>query len=106
DYIPLVNQLSVHFQIRDDYMNIQSTEYTNTKGYCEDITEGKFSFPVIHSIHSDPNNRQMINILKQRTTDFDLKKHAISLLRDSGSFEYTLDYLHKVEADCRSLIAE
>lgn len=26
DYVPLVNQLSVHFQIRDDYMNIQSSE--------------------------------------------------------------------------------
>lgn len=36
-------------------------QYTDTKGYCEDITEGKFSFPVIHSIHSDPSNRQMIS---------------------------------------------
>lgn len=35
-----------------------------------------------------------------------LKKHAISLLRESKSFEYTLDYLLKVEASCRSLIAD
>ena len=26
DYIPLVNLLGVYFQIRDDYMNLQSTE--------------------------------------------------------------------------------
>jgi hypothetical protein len=26
DYVPLVNLFGVYFQIRDDYMNLQSTE--------------------------------------------------------------------------------
>lgn len=26
DYVPLVNLIGVYFQIRDDYMNLQSTE--------------------------------------------------------------------------------
>ena len=26
DYVPLVNLIGVHFQIRDDYMNLQSTQ--------------------------------------------------------------------------------
>lgn len=26
DYVPLVNLVSIFFQIRDDYMNLQSTE--------------------------------------------------------------------------------
>lgn len=26
DYVPLVNLISVYFQIRDDYMNLQSSE--------------------------------------------------------------------------------
>lgn len=50
--IPLVNLIGLLFQIRDDYMNLQSGDYAENKGYCEDLTEGKFSFPIIHSIRS------------------------------------------------------
>jgi geranylgeranyl diphosphate synthase type 3 len=63
DYVPLVNLIGIHFQIRDDYMNLQSDKYADNKGFCEDLTEGKFSFPIIHSIHTDTNNRQLISIL-------------------------------------------
>jgi len=53
DYTPLVNLISLQFQIRDDYQNLQSTEYGENKGFCEDLTEGKFSFPLIHGIRSE-----------------------------------------------------
>lgn len=53
DYVPLVNLISLLFQIRDDYMNLQSTEYGDNKGFCEDLTEGKFSFPVIHGVRME-----------------------------------------------------
>lgn len=33
------------------------------KSYCEDLTEGKFSFPIIHAINSHPNDGQVIRIL-------------------------------------------
>lgn len=61
DYVPLVNLISIYFQVRDDYMNLQSTEYTENKGYCEDLTEGKFSFPVVHAVRTDPSNRQILS---------------------------------------------
>lgn len=35
------------------------------KSYCEDLTEGKFNFPIIHAIHSQPNDKQVIRILKE-----------------------------------------
>jgi len=54
DYIPLVNQLSLYFQIRDDYVNLASAEYMKKKDFCEDLSEGKFSFPIIHCIRNDP----------------------------------------------------
>lgn len=34
-------------------------QYSNNKGFCEDLTEGKFSFPIIHSIRSNPNSRTL-----------------------------------------------
>jgi len=49
--LPLVDTLGLYFQIRDDYANIMDAEYTANKSFCEDLTEGKFSFPIIHSIH-------------------------------------------------------
>ncbi|CAG8660725.1 18913_t:CDS:2 [Racocetra persica] len=90
--------------IRDDYMNLQSKKYADNKGFCEDLTEGKFSFPIIHSIHSDPNDRRLINILKQHTTSIDLKQYAINIMTDTGSFEYTRNYLAKTENSVREKI--
>jgi geranylgeranyl diphosphate synthase, type III len=61
DYVSLVNLIGILFQIRDDYQNLQDTQYTNNKGLCEDITEGKFSFPIIHAILSRPDDRQLLS---------------------------------------------
>ncbi|RIA98732.1 geranylgeranyl pyrophosphate synthase [Glomus cerebriforme] len=101
DYVPLVNLIGIHFQIRDDYMNLQSDKYADNKGFCEDLTEGKFSFPIIHSIHIDPNNRQLINILKQHTTSIELKQFAIKIMKETGSFNYTKHYLSQTEKKAR-----
>lgn len=58
--IPLVNMIGLLFQIRDDYMNLQSGDYAQNKGYCEDLTEGKFSFPMIHSIRASPSSTSSV----------------------------------------------
>jgi geranylgeranyl diphosphate synthase type 3 len=56
DFMPLLNILGLHFQIRDDYANLLSEEYAQNKSFAEDFTEGKFSFPIIHSITATPKN--------------------------------------------------
>jgi geranylgeranyl diphosphate synthase type 3 len=93
DCVPLVNLISIIFQIRDDYMNLSSKEYSHNKGMYEDLTEGKFSFPVIHSVRSDSTNRQLINILKQKTSDIQVKRYAVSYMEGTSSFEYTRNVL-------------
>lgn len=50
ELVPLVNLIGLLYQIRDDYMNLRSGDYTQNKGYCDDLSEGKFSFPVIHAL--------------------------------------------------------
>ncbi|KAI0343485.1 terpenoid synthase [Trametopsis cervina] len=98
DYVPLINLFGVYFQIRDDYMNLQSIEYTSNKGFAEDLTEGKFSFPVVHGIRSDPTNRQILNVLQKRPSTPTLKKHTINYLRDqTKSFEYTRSVMATLE---------
>jgi geranylgeranyl pyrophosphate synthase len=50
DYTSLVNDLGLYFQIRDDLLNLVDDEYMNGKSFCEDLTEGKCSHPIIHCI--------------------------------------------------------
>src|SRR6266852_1187611 len=76
DCVPLVNLIGIIFQILDDYQNLSSPQYTDNKGLCEDLTEGKFSFPIIHSIRARPENMQLLNILKQKTEDEQVKRYA------------------------------
>ncbi|EJF56170.1 terpenoid synthase [Dichomitus squalens] len=106
DYVPLVNLIGVHFQIRDDYMNLQSTQYSDNKGFAEDLSEGKFSFPVVHGVRADTSNRQILNVLQKRPTTPTLKNHAIKYLREhTKSFDYTLGVMDDLEAQIRAEIA-
>ncbi|KAF6789048.1 Geranylgeranyl pyrophosphate synthase 1 [Colletotrichum sojae] len=104
DYVPLVNVLGLIFQVRDDYLNLQSAAYTKNKGFGEDLTEGKFSFPIIHSIRSNPSNIQLSSILKQRTTDVDVKLFAVAYIESTGSFDHCRRTLATLAAEARALI--
>ncbi|KAI5453974.1 hypothetical protein NCC49_004969 [Naganishia albida] len=106
DYVPLVNLISILFQIRDDYMNLESTEYGDNKGYCEDLTEGKFSFPVVHAVRASEDDRQILNILQKRTQDNALKAHAVRIMRErTGSFRYTRRVLHQLQEQVQTEIS-
>lgn len=89
DCMPFVNLLGLIFQITDDYKNLTNQDYTQQKGYCEDLTEGKFSFPVVHSIHARPANQELLHILRQKPTDFQMKRQAVQYMERTGSFVYT-----------------
>ena len=87
--IPLANVIGPVFQIRDDLLNLSSAVYSTNKGLCEDLTEGKFSFPIIHCIRADPGNKQLLAILGRKTTDEDVKRYAVARMAETGSFAYT-----------------
>ncbi|XP_072747319.1 terpene synthase isoform X2 [Anoplolepis gracilipes] len=104
DLSSLVAILGLYFQIRDDYCNLCLGEYTENKSYCEDLTEGKFSFPIIHALTTNPDDRQIINILRQRTKDIEVKRHCIKLLEKFGSFKYTRGVLEELDMKARAEI--
>ncbi|XP_055378685.1 terpene synthase [Condylostylus longicornis] len=97
DFTKLSAIMGLYFQIRDDYSNLSSKEYFENKSFCEDLTEGKFSFPIIHAIRHQKNDKQVLHILRQRTNDIEVKKYCINLLEKLGSFEYTRKELLKLD---------
>jgi len=90
DFTPLLNSMGLYFQIRDDLINLADEDYFKSKSFCEDLTEGKFSYPIIHCIrHHGETDTRLLSILKQRTEDKDVKLYAQGLMRKSGSLKYT-----------------
>lgn len=106
DCVPLVNLMGLVFQICDDYLNLSSSIYTQNKGLCEDLTEGKFSFPVIHSIRANPGNLQLINILKQKTKDEEVKRYAVKYMESTGSFEYSRKVVRELRSKAIKLLED
>ena len=140
DYVPLVDLFGVYYQVRDDYMNLQSPtvrastcthltrlirplQYADNKGFAEDLTEGKFSFPIVHAVRADTSNRQILSkrfcplasstvadcfadVLQKRPTTPTLKRHAVNYLQNhTRSFDYTIKVLRSLETQIRAEIA-
>jgi len=106
DLTLLVSLMGLFFQIRDDYANLMLAEYCENKSFCEDLTEGKFSFPVIHAMNRHPEDTQIACILRQRTKSNDLKKHFVLLLQKFGSLDYTETKLKSLAEDIRKEISK
>lgn len=102
--VPLVNLLGIIYQIRDDYLNLKSNELQNNKGFCEDITEGKFSFPIVYVLSQNPNDKTLVGILKQKTQDEQIKKFAVDYLAEKGAFDYTKHLLATLQTQALQLL--
>ncbi|KAL4784444.1 isoprenoid synthase domain-containing protein [Aspergillus varians] len=86
-----------YYQIRDDYLNLASKEYTAKKGFCEDLSEGKFSFPLIHLLQNIPNPDHIRGVLFRRDKSTDLaiemKQFVLDKMEESGSLTHTKEVL-------------
>jgi len=101
DYTALTDTLGLYFQIRDDYANLCLSEYTAKKTFCEDLSEGKFSFPIIHAVQSR-RCAELLYILRNRPKENELKKYCVSLLEKCGSLAYTRTALAQLDAAARA----
>ncbi|KAF2105873.1 fusicoccadiene synthase [Lophiotrema nucula] len=86
-----------YFQIRDDYQNLTSTEYTAQKGFCEDLDEGKFSLPLLHALHITPHPAILRGLLQQRRymgfLTREQKELVLEQMKQCGSLDYTYGIL-------------
>ncbi|TLS27358.1 hypothetical protein PpBr36_04217, partial [Pyricularia pennisetigena] len=101
--------LGRYFQIRDDYVNLTSTQYTDSRGFCTDLDEGKCSFMILHAMNSaQPSARNLLRnlLLQTRRAGCAGERHKelmFSIIKESGSLEYAAEMLGEME---KSLFAE
>ncbi|KAK4164713.1 isoprenoid synthase domain-containing protein [Cladorrhinum sp. PSN259] len=96
----LVSQVGIYFQIRDDYQNLNSDEYANQKGFCEDLDEGKLSFPLVRYLNTAKDTLQVREVMQQRRTQgclsLPLKRLVLQQLGTSNCLDYTRTTLERI----------
>lgn len=105
DFTKLIAIFGMYYQIHNDYKNLTSKEYAAMKTYCEDLTEGAFTFPILHAVNAKKNDHEILDILKQRTKDVQVKRHCVELIEAAGSFEYTRNVLKQLSEEARAEVA-
>jgi ophiobolin F synthase len=105
----LILLLSRFFQIRDDYMNLQSSGYSGQKGFCEDLDAGKFSYLIVHCLQHRPESRaHILGIVRQRPSALgqgvsplsrETKLHILELLKTAGTFASVRNCLDEMETE-------
>nr|A0A858E4Y6.1 RecName: Full=IDS-like terpene synthase 2; Short=ILTPS2 [Melampsora larici-populina 98AG31]QIG55791.1 terpene synthase [Melampsora laricis-populina] len=97
DCFPLVNIIGILAQIQNDLLSL-SREFTEDKGFCEDFSEGKFSFPIIHAIKADSSNSLLMDILRSRPKDEATKRKALRYMNDqTKSLDHAFKVIRKLE---------
>lgn len=68
-------------------------QYTNQKGFCEDLDEGKYSLPLILALTKSPRKGQINSLLVQRrvtgSLTYEQKCLILEHVRGSGALEAT-----------------
>jgi geranylgeranyl pyrophosphate synthase len=91
--------IGVAFQIQDDALDLTGEEFAEKKGgRGQDITEGKRTLIVIHTLKvaNAKDRKRLIEILKMHTSDQKLRDEAIAVIQKYGSIEYAKNFARKI----------
>jgi geranylgeranyl pyrophosphate synthase len=91
--------LGIAFQIQDDVLDLTGKEFAEKKGgRGQDITEGKRTLMVIHTltVANARDRERLIEILKMHTSNQKLRDEAIAIMRKYGSIEYAKHFARKI----------
>ncbi|KAJ6123999.1 Terpenoid synthase [Penicillium samsonianum] len=102
---PLARLFSQWYQIRDDYMNLQGTDYSKRKGFCEDLDEGKLSYPIVKCCQKSETIKNIIFGIFQQTRMANTKMmresklQILDLMSSVMALEDTFDYLRQLQRE-------
>lgn len=91
--------IGVAFQIQDDVLDLTSGEFAEKKGgRGQDITEGKRSLIVIHTlkIAKATDKRRLVTILNMHTSNQNLRNEAVAIMQKYDSMEYARQMARKM----------
>jgi len=91
--------IGIAFQMQDDILDLTSKEFAEKKGgHGKDITEGKRSLIVIHTLKvaKAEDKDRLIEILNKHTSDRMLVDEAISIMKKYGSMDYVKQFATKI----------
>jgi geranylgeranyl diphosphate synthase type I len=83
--------IGVAFQMQDDILDLLGKEFAEKKGGVgQDITEGKRTLMVIHTLHNagTADKERLIHILNMHTSNQALRDEAITLMQKYGSIKH------------------
>jgi len=83
--------IGVAFQMQDDVLDLTGQEFAKKKGGVgQDITEGKRTLMVIHTLEnaSEAERARLIEILNMHTSDQTLRDEAIALMQKYHAIEH------------------
>ena len=84
--------IGVAFQMQDDVLDLTGKEFAEKKGgRGQDITEGKRTLMVIHTltIANNADKRRLVQILNMHTSDQALRDEAILIMQKYNAIEHT-----------------
>jgi geranylgeranyl pyrophosphate synthase len=87
--------IGVAFQIQDDVLDLTSKGFAEKKGgRGQDITEGKRSLVVIHTLEKakPADKKRLIEILNMHTTNQRLKNETIHIMEKYNSINYAKEF--------------
>ena len=91
--------VGIAFQMQDDILDLTGEEFAEKKGgRGQDITEGKRTLIVIHTLKvaKAEDKRRLIEILRMHTSDQKLRDEAIALIEKYGSIDYVKRFARKM----------
>jgi ophiobolin F synthase len=92
------------YQIRDDFINLTSDEYANQKGSCEDLDEGKFSYPVLQALALQDDGESMLRSLfairsKGGKISPEMKQLVLDEMGECGALDKTKRVIEDLRAE-------
>lgn len=94
----MAEAIGIGFQIQDDVLSASGEEFMKGKGFGDDVTEGKRTLLVIHTLkNASPENRKrLIEILNMHTRKKETIREALNILKKYNAVEYAKDRARQI----------